>query len=163
MYSPHFLQHGDITLSQLGILSASYIYADAIFLLPAGILLDRFSTRKLLLMCLTLSIIGAILIAISQRFAFIECARIIAGIGHSFALLGCFHLVAHWFPARKQGFLIGLVLTIALLGGLVAQSPTELLIEQFGFHTVLWLNVFLGLIIGGIIWFSITLHNNHSS
>ncbi|HVV67963.1 MAG TPA: MFS transporter [Gammaproteobacteria bacterium] len=162
VYGPHFIQQGSITLGELGILSASYIYADAIFLLPAGILLDKFSTRTLLLTCLSLSALGAALMAISQQFPVIECARIIAGIGHSFALLGCFHLVAQWFPARKQGFLIGLILTIALLGGLVAQSPSELLIERFGIHTVLWLNVILGLLIGVIIWIILPIKTTHS-
>src|SRR5579872_5459039 len=43
---------------QLGQLFSMYFYANFIFLIPAGSLLDRFSTRKILLCAIGVSTIG---------------------------------------------------------------------------------------------------------
>lgn len=150
--SSYFIHDRVITTSQLGLLSAGYIYTDALVLLPAGILLDRYATRTLLLWGMGLCTAGGILFASSEQFSLLFLARIISGVGHAFAFLGCFRLASRWFKAQQQGFVIGLIITIALLGGLVAQTPLTLLVKQIGWHKALWLNGIMGLIIMFILW-----------
>lgn len=141
-----------ISTHQLGTLSASYTYADALMLLPVGILLDNCNTKKLILTGLILSIIGGATFASSNEFIFLIFARFISGLGHAFALLCCFRLANALFPPQKQAFLIGMLITIALLGGLVAQTPLELLAKNIGLHKALWCNVLLGVLVLTIIF-----------
>ena len=44
-------------------LSAMYFYANVIFLIPAGLLLDRFSTRKLLISAITTTTVATFVFA----------------------------------------------------------------------------------------------------
>src|SRR4051812_12693166 len=48
----------NINAVQLGQLASMYFYANAIFLFPAGNILDRFSTKKILLFAVSLSSVG---------------------------------------------------------------------------------------------------------
>src|SRR4051812_41777784 len=50
---------------QLGQLSSMYFYANAIFLFPAGNLLDRYSTKLLLLLAVVLCTVGTFLFGIA--------------------------------------------------------------------------------------------------
>jgi nitrate/nitrite transporter NarK len=43
-------------------------------------------------------------------------------------------LAARWFPQGKQAFVIGTIITIGLLGGVVAQAPFALLTEALGWR-----------------------------
>ena len=58
-----------LSATQLGKLSAYYFYANLLFLPVAGALLDRFSTRKIILSALLLCIIGIAAFAITDSFA----------------------------------------------------------------------------------------------
>lgn len=157
-----YLAHVGISSEQLSWLSAVYLYADALMLLPAGLLLDRFSARKLLFIGLGLCIAGGILFSTSMSFSWMLAGRLISGIGHAFALLCCFRLVAVWFEAKKQAFVIGLVITIALFGGLVAQTPFTLIAKDISWHVALFLNVGLGLLVL-ILGYLFVKENNSSS
>ena len=43
--SPELMRDFSLNASQLGLLSTTYLIANTLFLLPAGLLLDRYSTR----------------------------------------------------------------------------------------------------------------------
>jgi predicted MFS family arabinose efflux permease len=95
--SASLIQNVGITPSQLGVLSAGYLFVDALFLLPVGILLDRFSIRILLLAGIFICTLGALFFSISQAFVSILSSRLISGIGHAFALLSCFRFISLYF------------------------------------------------------------------
>jgi predicted MFS family arabinose efflux permease len=141
------IENESILSSQLGFLSALYIYTSAALYLPVGILLDRFPTKNLLATGVGFCTIGAFFFAISQEYHFILTARFISGIGHAFAFLSCFRLVAQLFSPQKQACMIGWVVTFALLGGAFAQTPLVFLSEKFHWKYLLWSNVLLGFIL----------------
>ena len=55
--APMLMRDLALNATQFGGLSATYLLADVIFLLPAGIILDRFSVRKVILVALFLCVI----------------------------------------------------------------------------------------------------------
>lgn len=147
--SKDLMQAFDINTVQLGNLSASYFYADAIALIPVGLLLDRFSTRHLLLLTLAICVLTTLWFAVSGSLWVAIIARCMGGIGNAFAFLGSMRLVARWFPVQRAAFVMGLVVTIGMLGGVVAQIPFTELITVISWRSAM-LIVAVG---GGIIWF----------
>lgn len=128
---------------QLGHLSANYFYATVLFLLPAGVLLDRFSTRKIIIMALSTTVISTLLFAFAQQLWQAEICRFVTGIAGAFSLISCVRLASRWFPARRMALVIGLVVTFAMLGAMVAQTPFVLMAEHWGWrHTLLYDGVF---------------------
>ncbi len=57
------------------------------------------------------------------------------------------------FPPSKMAFVTGWVVTMAMLGGLVAQTPLAKLNDWIGWRHAVLLNASLGFLVGGLIYF----------
>lgn len=132
----------------LGQLFSMYFYANFVCLFFAGNLLDRFSTRKLLLFAIGLCTIGTFLFSIATQFWLAAVGRLMVGAGASFCFLSCIRLASRWFLPRQMAFVTGVVVTMAMLGGLVAQTPFALLTESMGnWRHACLVNTVLGVVI----------------
>lgn len=139
--------------TKLGRLSAFYFYANLLFLPVAGALLDRFSTRRIILIALFLCIIGVLGFAKTHSFALACFFRFMSGIGSAFCFLSTIRLASRWFPIEKMALVTGLIVTMAMFGGMVAQTPLTLLAETLGWRNTLLIDAGLGLLIFVVIFF----------
>ncbi len=140
-----------INASNLSRLSATYLAGDVVFLFPAGMILDRFSVRTIIISAMVLCIFGTLIFANSNAFAIAAFAHFLAGIGNAFSLLSCIKLASRWFPPKRMALVIGLVVTFAMIGGMVAQTPLTLLAADIGWRHALMLNAGLGIAILSLI------------
>ncbi len=131
----------------LGLLSSLYFWCSVLFLIPAGTILDRFSAKKLMLFAMLICIIGTFFFAQTHSFWIAAVSRFICGFGSAFCFLSNVRLISRWFPASKQAFMIGLLVTIAMLGGIVAQTPLVLLVHHLGWRPALMLDAALGVLL----------------
>ena len=130
---------------QIGQLFSMYFYANFLFLFPAGILLDRYSTRKLLLISMTISTIGTFMFTMAEQYWVAAAGRFLVGGGAAFCFLSCMRVASRWFPPHRMALVTGVLVTMAMLGGLVAQSPFAMLTELMGgWRNALYLNSALG-------------------
>jgi MFS family permease len=150
--SPFLIKDLGINATGFGNLCATYLLADVIFLLPAGIILDRISTRKVILSAMLLCIAGTIGFSLSQNLLTASISHFLSGIGNAFCFLSCMMLVSRWFPSHKQAFIVGMVVTIGMLGGVVAQSPFSLLAGVFSWRAALWIDASFGLLVLALIY-----------
>lgn len=138
--------------TDLGILGSTYILADVLFLLPAGMILDRFSVRKVVLVALGFCIGGTIGFAYSHTLLEACVCHFFSGIGNAFCFLSCMMLCSRWFPARWHALVMGLMLTMGLLGGVVAQTPFSLLAQAFNWRDALLIDASIGAIVFMLIY-----------
>ena len=131
----------------LGDLSAMYFIANASLVFIAGNILDRFSPRRVTLAATLLCVIGTIGFALSQSLMMLEVSRFIVGTGGAFCFLCGMRVASRWFTPNRLGAVTGILVTMAMLGGMVAQTPLTLLIEHFGWRHALLLDAALGIII----------------
>ena len=147
----------NLDATQLSWMSSTYLWADICFLLPAGIILDRFSTRHVILIALTVCIIGTIGFALTDSF-FLACFfHFLSGIGNAFCFLSCVVLVAHWFPPRRQALVIGLLVTMAFTGGMMAHTPFAYLNEHYGWRNSLLIDGVVGVLF--LVWIFFTVQD----
>ena len=149
--SPDLMRDFNIGATELGKLSAFYFYANLLFFPVAGTLLDRFSTRLIILTALIVCTAGIALFAVSHSLAWSYLFRFMSGIGSAFCFLSSIRLASRWFPAQRMALVAGLIVAMAMTGGMVAQTPLTLLLEHVGWRQALLLDAGLGLVIGGII------------
>lgn len=159
--SQELMHDFSINASQLGFLSATYFYADVIFLLFAGILIDRISIRTIVLSAMTMVVLATILFACSYSFQIAAFSHFIAGIGNAFCFLSCIKLATNWFPSHRLAFVIGIIIAIAVLGGVVAQAPFALLVQWLGWRNAALINATLGVIITCIIYMFVRDYPKH--
>lgn len=141
-----------INATQLSRLASTYFYSNLLFLFPAGIILDRFSTRKVILTALLICAIGTLLFGYSHSVTVAQICRFFTGIGSAFCFLSSMRLASRWFPSQRLALITGLVVTMAMLGGMMAQTPLTLLIEKLGWRHAIAVDAALGLVIWGIIF-----------
>lgn len=147
------MQAFNLNAAELGQLSSMYFYANALFLFPAGILLDRFSTRKMLLSAVVICTIGTFIFTFAETYLIAACGRFLVGAGASFCFLSCIRLASRWFPPSKMALVTGLVVTMAMLGGLVAQTPFAELSHLIGWRNAMLINACLGIFVALSVWF----------
>lgn len=133
-----------IDASQLSWMSSAYVWANILFLLPAGIFLDRFSVRRVILTAMMICIVGTVGFGLSYSYAWAFIFHFMTGIGNAFCFLSCVVLAARWFPPRRQALVIGSVVTMAFMGGMMAHTPLAFLNEQFGWRHALMIDGAVG-------------------
>ena len=133
-----------LNAAQLSWMSSTYLWADILFLLPAGIILDRFSTRQVILSAMFICVIGTLGFALTHSFALACFFHFLSGIGNAFCFLSCVVLVSNWFPPRRQALVIGSLVTMAFLGGMMAHTPFAHLNEYYGWRNSLLIDGAVG-------------------
>lgn len=141
-----------LTAGQLGSLSSLYFLSNVLFLLAAGTILDRFSTRKVILAALTICSLGTLFFALSTSIVLASICRFLTGIGSAFCFLSCVRLATRWFPPQRIALVTGLIVTMAMIGGMVAQTPLTLLVNAVGWREALVLDAAFGFVIIALIW-----------
>jgi predicted MFS family arabinose efflux permease len=145
--SPYLMQDFNISVAQVGDLSTYFFLGNIIFLFPAGIILDRVSPHKTVLTALFLLIVGTFIFGLTHSYLVAALSRLITGIGAAFSLLGCIKIASRWFPPKRMALAVGTIVTVGMLGGLVAQTPVTLMVDKFGWHPTLLGSVGLGIIV----------------
>jgi MFS family permease len=135
-----------LSSTQLGAISASYFYACALSLLPAGLILDRFPAKLVLTIACGLCTLGVWILATSQLVEMMVVGRILTGVGNAFAFLGAMRLASRWFSGQKIALVMGFSVTIGMLGGVISQAPFMLLVDFFGWRSAMYFNAVMGII-----------------
>ncbi|MDX2163841.1 MAG: MFS transporter [Gammaproteobacteria bacterium] len=155
--APYLMHDFSIDATKLGNLTATYFYSTILFLLPAGQILDRVSTRKVILVALLICVLGTYCFAITTVFYLAKLSRLLTGIGSAFCFLSCIRLASRWFPNEKLALVSGLVVMMAMLGGTLAQTPLTILIDYLGgnWRQAITIDAAIGLVFWVIIFFTV--------
>lgn len=140
----------NLNAGQLSWMSSTYLWANILFLLPAGLLLDRYSTRKVITTAMLVCVIGTFGFSQSSSFTIACFFHFITGIGNAFCFLSCVVLVSQWFPPRRQALVIGSIVTMAFIGGMMAHTPFAWLYEYFGWRRALIIDAGIGALL--LLW-----------
>lgn len=130
--------------TQLGQLSACFMYSMVLFLFPAGMILDRFSTKRVIRLAMLSCVTFVFLFSFTTTLAQGEICRLFTGIGDAFCLLASVRLASRWFPPKHMALVVGLIVTFAMIGGMVAQTPLTELTKMVGWRDALRIDAALG-------------------
>jgi MFS family permease len=127
----------------VGLISAFYYYAYTLFQVPAGILLDKYGPRRVLLVAVLICGGGALCFAMSHTAGLAALGRFVMGVGSAFSFLGCVKIATVRFPKEKLSFFIGCTIFIGCLGAVVGTGPFSWALGNFG-----WRGIMEGLALG---------------
>ncbi|WP_133131024.1 MFS transporter [Legionella yabuuchiae] len=136
-----------IQADKMAYLSSIYYVSNVLFLFVAGILLDRFSAKKTIIVAMILCVLSTFLLASSHSLYVALFCRFITGIGSAFCFLGPMRIASRWFPSQRMAMVTGVVVTIAMTGGMISQYPLTLLVMHHGWRESLVYVGWLGLVL----------------
>lgn len=137
----------NIQVDKMAYLSSIYYLSNVVFLVLAGMLLDRLSTKKTMIIAMVLCIISTFILSHTQSFYVALLCRFITGIGSAFCFLGPIRIASRWFLPSQMALVTGAIVTIAMTGGMLAQYPLTKLVGYFGWRDSLSLVAWLGVVL----------------
>lgn len=148
---PEILTSLNLNTTQLGILSSYNLFANAIGLIPAGLILDRFSVRKTALSFMVLAVSSSFIIALSNSFNLDCVARVLQGFASAISLLTITRITTIWFPHNKASAM-SISIALALCGGLFGNYGLMIIIHHYGWRHSMIISALIGLIFLIFMW-----------
>ena len=127
-----------------GLLASFYYYGYAFFQVPAGTLIDKFGTRRVILV----SILGCVLgnaFFLLPNFWLACVGRLLIGLGSAGSFLACIKIASEYFDAQKLPLLTGLGVFIGTLGAVGGGAPIVSISQSYGWDYAVWVLAILGI------------------
>ncbi len=159
----NIMQDFRVQADKMAYLSSSFYVANVIFLFVAGFILDRFSPKKTILIAMSICVLSTFILASAQSFYLALVSRFVIGIGSAFCFLGPIRLASRWFPAQRMALVTGVIVTIGMAGGMLAQYPLTKLAAQLGWREAMVQVGWLGAAMLILMYFGIIEKGQHKS
>lgn len=150
---------GDITTqfhidaAVFGQFSGIYYLGYSLMHLPIGIMLDRFGPRKVMTVCILLTVVGLLPILFAENWLYPLIGRALIGVGSSAAILGTFKIIRMTFKEEHFPRMLSLSVMIGLIGAVYGGGPVSYLCQSLGYQTVVKMFIVLGIFLAFIIYF----------
>jgi MFS family permease len=96
--------------------------------IPAGVLLDRFGARRLVVAGALTMAAGQLLLALSTALPLAIAARVLVGTGDALTFISVLSVVTAWFPARRVPLMTQLTGLLGQLGQVLSALPLAALL-----------------------------------
>ncbi len=146
-FSKAIIEYFSLTPVQYANISAISLLATVICLFPMGILLDKYSIKKILLATTTVSTLVSFTFAIATHYTTLIIINCIGGIAAAASFPAAIKLAWKLLKSTEIAFITGSIITIGMLGAVLAQFPFMILQQYIGFKKVLFLVGILGIVI----------------
>ena len=141
-----------IDAAGIGLLSATFFYTYLPMQIPAGILVDKFGSRRVLILSSLLTGISVIAFSMAKTLTVAEISRIITGFVCAPSIAVTLYLAANWFLPSRFAVMVGLTEMAAMLGGVVGKFGLAQSVAAVGWRiTVAGCGVF-ALLLGFLVW-----------
>ena len=126
----------DFGMKEVGFatLTASFYIPYVLMQIPVGILVDRFSVRRLLTIMAVITSVGCCVFGLADGLFVASIARVLIGFSAAFAFVSALRLATVWFPTAWLGLLAGLTQAVGMLGASAGQAPLSFLVSAIGWR-----------------------------
>ncbi len=132
--APNLAADLHLDAGQLGLVTAAYLIAFALFQLPLGILLDRFGPRRVQATLLLVAALGSLLFSLANSALALAAARALIGLGFAGGLMAGFKAVVLWFHPSRHALANACIMSVGGLGMLTATLPAEFAVQTIGWR-----------------------------
>ncbi len=116
-------QRFGVSAAVLSVFSVVQLGVYAAMQIPAGVLLDRFGSRRLIATGALVMGLGQLLFALADGVAVAVVARVLLGVGDAVIFVSVLRLVALWFPPRQNPLVVQVTGQLGQLGANASAVP----------------------------------------
>lgn len=103
--------------------------------IPSGLLLDRYGSRRLLVVGSAIMVAGQLLLAVTALLPLAITARILVGAGDALVFLSVIRLIPRWFPGRRVPLVTQLTGILGQAGQILSAIPLIAVLDAYGWTT----------------------------
>ena len=141
------MHHFNINAYLYAKISSAYLWGNILFLVPFGILLDRFSSKSIICTAVLICISSNVALGLSRNYEQMLVFSFIAGVGASAGFILAAKLIKEWFPPRYLAFMVGILVSSAMVGGILAQTPVLYFIQYYSWRMLFFVLASLEILI----------------
>src|SRR6476469_6010726 len=120
----------------LGALTGAFFFGFAAMQIPCGFFFDHFGPRRSVAGMLILATTGGIIFTLAPSWPVLLTGRVLMGAGFGVMLIGTMVVISRWFPPDRFSTLAAMVMSIGLLGNLLATTPLAWASQAIGWRAV---------------------------
>lgn len=146
-------QQFNIDAAVFGQFSGVYYIGYSLMHLPIGIMLDRFGPRKVMTVCILLTVVGLLPIIFAEHWVYPLVGRALIGIGSSAAILGTFKIIRMTFKEQHFPRMLSFSVMIGLIGAVYGGGPVSYMCAHLGYKAVVEIFVSIGVLLACLTYF----------
>ncbi|WP_434888719.1 MFS transporter [Bradyrhizobium sp. HKCCYLS2038] len=129
-----FMRDFGTDASGVAMLASSYFWGYTLMQIPAGLLVDRYGVKRVVLCSMAASVVGSFAFALAPTLATVFIARLIVACGDALVFTALLKLVAQSFSDERFGLMSGISQVSGYAGGVVATTPLAAAVSGFGWR-----------------------------
>jgi MFS family permease len=120
--------------SGVAMLASSYFWGYTLMQIPAGLLVDRYGVKRVVLSSMAASVLGSAGFALAPSLLDVFVARLVVACGDALVFTALLKLVAQSFADERFGIMSGISQVSGYVGGILATTPLAAAISGFGWR-----------------------------
>ena len=118
----------------VAMLASSYFWGYTLMQIPAGLLVDRYGVKRVVLFSMAASSLGSAAFALAPTLIDVFAARLVVACGDALVFTALLKLVALSFRDERFGIMSGISQVSGYVGGVMATTPLAVAVSGFGWR-----------------------------
>jgi predicted MFS family arabinose efflux permease len=118
----------------VAMLASSYFWGYTLMQIPAGLLVDRYGVKRVVLFSMAASSLGSAAFALAPNLLDVFAARLVVACGDALVFTALLKLVALSFKDERFGIMSGISQVSGYVGGVMATTPLAAAVSGFGWR-----------------------------
>jgi MFS family permease len=132
--SLNFMHDFSTDAAGVAMLASSYFWGYTLMQIPAGLLVDRYGVKRVVLLSMAASSLGSAAFALAPNLLDVFAARLIVACGDALVFTALLKLVAQSFTDERFGVMSGISQVSGYVGGVIATTPLAAAVTGFGWR-----------------------------
>jgi predicted MFS family arabinose efflux permease len=132
--SLRFMHDFNTDAAGVAMLASSYFWGYTLMQIPAGLLVDRYGVKRVVLVSMIASSLGSAAFAFAPSLVDVFAARLIVACGDALVFTALLKLVAQSFADERFGMMSGISQVSGYVGGVIATTPLAAAVSGFGWR-----------------------------
>lgn len=130
----------------VAMLASSYFWGYTLMQIPAGLLVDRYGVKRVVLFSMVASSLGSAAFALAPNLLDVFAARLVVACGDALVFTALLKLVAQSFSDERFGVMSGISQVSGYVGGVIATTPLAAAVTGFGWRACFLFIACVGLV-----------------
>jgi predicted MFS family arabinose efflux permease len=132
--SLNFMHDFSTDAAGVAMLASSYFWGYTLMQIPAGLLVDRYGVKRVVLFSMAASSLGSAAFALAPNLLDVFAARLVVACGDALVFTALLKLVAQTFTDERFGVMSGVSQVSGYVGGVIATTPLAAAVTGFGWR-----------------------------
>ncbi len=148
-----FMQYFNIDTAGIGFLGSCYYWIYTLMQIPAGIIVDKFSTKLVAVFATLACSLGLFILILTPNSVVAGFGEMLMGFGSSFAFVLVVKAIITWFSADKVAIMTSLSMSMGTLGPVIGGPAVASVVKSYNWIDVIRVYCLVGVALAVLIGF----------